>query len=595
MRKNIKKVMYFIILFLMIPLVGHAADTEVISLVVDAKISKNRVAEVNENIFLYILNKTDEYERILDKKIYPLDKSLKYSNIKINNISSNNLKKANSNSKTEKVLFEVNGQKYSIQNIKLNYKYSLKSDNSKKYDEFYYNIVNESNSISDLTFKIELPNDADIKNINFGINGDYNVKDKVNYTIKDNVISGFLNETLEANKTLSIRIELPNNYFLKAYQQIDYIKLLYLILPIISLIVIFIFWNKYAKGNKIVRAYTYSPPDNFDPVEIGFLYKGSINENDVASIILFLANNGYLKIEEFNDGYKVGTENTFRFIKIKDYDGNNAIQKLIFEGIFKNKNTAYLENIENTYSKKLEDARIMIDNKNNRLKLFNAEINQIKFVSMLLLILSIVNINIVPTFELANSYWFIPLSSFIMFFGFYIIDIKGIFKTILGIIFVGGITILSISALLTDKYFLTIYVIQLILIIISWLLYRRIPVRTKFGNEKLGETEGFKMTLQSMGKIKFEEKLKENPNYYYDMVPYAYVFGILNEWMSKGKKTITSRPSWHISQEQFDLAKECKFYKNVIYTTSKIMIKSIYSKKLALKIEKKPKIQNNID
>jgi len=42
------------------------------------------------------------------------------------------------------------------------------------------------------------------------------------------------------------------------------------------------------------------------------------------------------------------------------------------------------------------------------------------------------------------------------------------------------------------------------------------------------------MTLQSMSQEKLKTLLKENPNYFYDILPYAYVFDILDIWMNKG-------------------------------------------------------------
>ena len=90
-----------------------------------------------------------------------------------------------------------------------------------------------------------------------------------------------------------------------------------------------------------------------------------------------------------------------------------------------------------------------------------------------------------------------------------------------------------------------------------------------------------------MSPKEIEEKQKENSNYFYDMIPYTFALGITDEWVIKGKSIVKNAPYWHITKEQFDLNKEIRFFKNVIFTTSKVMIKAIYAKNESTQIEYK--------
>ena len=588
----IKKILCFCTLFLLLPLNINAADTEVVGLESIVNVSKNRIAKIEENINIYIINETNEFERNLDKDlyIYRKDNSKILYDIKIDKIVSKDLNKIESTSKKEKVIFNINEKKDKIQNISLNYNYNLGKDKSNKYDEFYYNIVSNFDSIaSNISFEITLPEDTKINKIDFAINGEYKVsKDDVTYVVENNVITGYLNIMLEENDVFSIRVELPDGYFVGGTDNFNYLSYLYLIFPIITIILTIFYWVKYAKGNRSIKKYVYYPPNDFDSVEIGYLYKGLTEETDLVSILIFLANQGYLKIEENEDGYKLGTENSFKFIKIKDYEKNNAVQKLLFDGLFKNNDVVELKEIEYNYNSKIIDIKKMIDNKNNRLKLFNMSINKAKLHSMIMIIISIIVLNVMPIYELTGTYLLVPIAAFIMMFGLailFIFNLKGILKLLLGILFVAGVAFISINTLSGQLHPLIIYSVSLVFTLLSSILYSKLPIRTKYGNQKLGETEGFKLALLNMNKNQLQEIMKEQPNYFYDMVPYASVFGILNEWMSKGKGLITNRPEWHITNEQFDLNKECRFFKNVIYTTSKVMIKAIYAKKESSQIE----------
>ena len=590
----IKKILYFCALFLMLPLITEAQNTEVVGFQSTVNVSKNRVSNVEETINVYLIDKTDKFERILDKDlyIYRKDESKIFNETIISDIKSDKLIKSESTPKKENITLNIEGKKDTIQDLDLKYNYNLGRDKSRQYDEFYYNVVSNLDSIaSDISFEVILPEDAKINKVEFAIDGKYNLsKDDVTYIIEDNIITGYLNIMLEENQSFSVRVELPNGYFINTTDNFNYLSYLYLIFPLITLIIIFRYWFMYAKGNKAKRKYDYKPVNNFDPVEIGYLYKGKTEETDLVTDLIFLANQGYLKIHENEDGYKLGTENTFKFIKEKDYENNNAVQKLLFEGILKNNDSVELKDIEYNYNSKIIDVKRMIDNKNNRLKLFNVNINKAKLVSIIMLAISVLILNIAPTIQLTGSLLFVPLAAFIMAFGLailFVFNTKGILKILLGILFAGGVTFISIGTIIGQNQLLIIYVLELVMIILSIILYVKLPLRTKFGNEYLGQVDGFRLSLLNMNKNQLQEILNNNPNYFYDMVPYASVFGILNEWMSKGKGLITNRPEWHITNEQFDLNKECRFFKNVIYTTSKVMIKAIYAKKESSQIEYK--------
>jgi len=262
----------------------------------------------------------------------------------------------------------------------------------------------------------------------------------------------------------------------------------------------------------------------------------------------------------------------------------------LFEGIFKEKEIAELKDIEYGYSSKIIDVKKMIDNKDNRLKIFNLEINDVKKVSLIALVISLFVLNIEPIKQLTNSYLFVPVFTFLMGFGFsilFILNTKGTLKKLFGILLFGSVVVISIYALLGQTQLIIIYILQLLLIYLSFMFYKKIPVRTIYGNKKLAEINAFRIGLLSMTITELEEKIEENKNYFYDMLPYAIVLGITNEWMLKGKNLITDKPYWHITKEQFDLNKEIRFFKNVIYTTSKVMIKAIYAKKESSQIEYK--------
>ena len=448
-----KRIFYFLTLLLLFPITSFAASTEIIGIESSIEVKKNRTAKVEENISLYIIDKTDEFEKIIDKKYfaYRKDGSKIYIDSKLEKVLSEKLLKTNSSNNRETIKLGLTGKKDTIESVNLKYNYNLGKDKANNYDEFYYNIVNSNTVASNINFEITLPEDAKINDIDFAIDDKYNLsKDDVTYNIENNVITGYLNIMLNENQKFTIRVEFPDNYFVNASDNFNYLKFLYLLFPIITSVIIFTYWWKYARNNKFKQEITNVIPNNYDPVEIAYLYKGFSEENDLVTDLIFLANKGYLSIEENEDGYKLNSPNTFKFIKNKDYDGNNAVQKLLFEGIFKESDIVELKDIEYGYSSKIIDTKKMIDNKENKLKLFNVEINKIKKISLVLLSICVLLLNIEPIKQLTNTYLLVPVASFLMTFGLTImsiLDTKGTSKKIFGFILFFAIVFISLYAL----------------------------------------------------------------------------------------------------------------------------------------------------
>ncbi len=67
---------------------------------------------------------------------------------------------------------------------------------------------------------------------------------------------------------------------------------------------------------------------------------------------------------------------------------------------------------------------------------------------------------------------------------------------------------------------------------------------TDFGVYILGRCQGFKQFLKTAEKSRLEMLLEENPEYYYDILPYAQVLGVSSIWEDKFKGLETPPPAW---------------------------------------------------
>ena len=105
-------------------------------------------------------------------------------------------------------------------------------------------------------------------------------------------------------------------------------------MPVVFAIISFLLWAKYGKDDKAIETVEFYPPEGFNSAEVGFLYKGEADKNDVVSLLIYLANKGYIKIEEFEEDALFSTIKSFRIKIIKKYDGKDINERVFLNGLF---------------------------------------------------------------------------------------------------------------------------------------------------------------------------------------------------------------------------------------------------------------------
>jgi uncharacterized membrane protein len=136
------------------------------------------------------------------------------------------------------------------------------------------------------------------------------------------------------------------------------------------------------------------------------------------------------------------------------------------------------------------------------------------------------------------------------------------FKAIIGIIYLlfGVIYLVSLNSQTLD------FKAGLILLISFYFTFLIIPAivnRTPYYNEILGQIIGFKNFLATAEKERLEAMLEENPNYYYDILPYAQVLGVSDIWTNKFKNITLAPPTYYYSNR--DMLFDIYLYNKIYY------------------------------
>ena len=554
------------------------------------KVKENNVLDITENINVnFNESRHGIYRTIpLFNTITRLDGTTSKNKVQITNIKVNEpYTKSIQNGKLNLQIGDPDRTITGPKTYSIHYDYNLGKDPSKDYDELYFNLIGNEwdTNINKVNFTINLPKEFDSDNLGFstGKFGSTSSND-VYYQVNGNTISGYTLKTLEQGEGLTIRLELEEGYFKNAKLQVDWKESLIYIFPILFPILCYNLWKKYGKDDKVVKTIEFNPPDGMNSLDVGFYYKGIATNKDVISLLLYFANKGYLKISKTQVPKLFGTRESFTITKLKEYDGNDWCEKTFLEGLFRKRRkdqSPYLIGIQTIPSNKVteEDLKdnfyitirhILNDKKSkeNQDKIFDSKSVRKKGSIMAAIVITFLMI-IIPPF--LTTYDFIG-TFFPLFFAALAISIytyytakaleektkklPSILLMTLVIIIVLCISFFAFPNVLLafDSITLTGYLIGLICIIIMTIFYRIIPKRTPYGIEILGKIKGFKEFIETAEKDKLETLVQDNPTYYYDILPYAYVLGVSNTWMKKFESMSYQPPNWYEGSTDFHIS-----------------------------------------
>ena len=560
---------------------------------VDIVVNENNRLDITETLVVYFnVPKHGIYRTIpLKNTVVRLDGSTSKNRTQITNIKVNNeYEKQRENDSLKLKIGSPNVTVTGAQYYSISYTYNLGKDPMKDYDELYYNIIGPEwldTVIGNVSFTITMPKDFDASKLGFsaGYEGSTD-SSRIVYSVDGNVITGSYNGILEATQALTVRCELPEGYFVGAGLDINVRDYILFAIPIALLIICILIWFIFGRDDKVIETVEFYPPEGFNSLEVGFLYKGKADSQDVVSLLIYLANQGYIKISEFEEKNFLSKKTGFRITKLKDYDGNNVNERTFLNGLFKmNYGKGILlkngepydesERIEVTstdlydsFYRTVNKILLNMNDKENKYKIFEKRASKKSVFITLMIIAAFILITIPPitTYgmtEMLPVAIIFPGIGFTVMFSMLFEKNKTVYvngkpknspwaSKIFGIIWgmgFGGIPWLAtvLPSLLQDKWYFIGYMVGIACIIGMVLCRVYLPKRTAYGNMMLGKVKGFKNFLEVAEKEKLETLVMEQPDYFYNILPYTYVLGVSDKWIKKFETIAIEAPSWYDS------------------------------------------------
>lgn len=570
MTKKIIGVILFILSFILISFLPNnsyaVTDYVIDSYDINVKVNENNTFDITETITAnFYVRKHGIIRTIpLENTIERLDGSRSTNRVKITNLQVNNkYSKSNSNGDLSIKIGDQDTYVTGLQKYVIKYTYDIGSDPVKDADEFYYNLIGTEwdTSISNVSFSITMPKEFDASSLGFS-SGRYGYTDNenVSYSVDGNTISGIYTDTLPAGNGLTVRLALPDNYFVGARDnKTDY----YIIIGICLFIVFiaFVLWLLFGKDKPVIETVEFYPPEGYNSAELAFLYKGETDDKAVVSLLIYLASKGYLSIKETENKALFASTKDFTIYKLKEYDGTNEIEKLFFDGLFRTRSSVTSSDLTNRFYITVNRIKKLLNKKENKTKIFDKKSLQLRgFIIPMMLIIFIL-ITVKPFYD-AGMLSELPVALIFPGVGFSLMlsiltssspKSAKIFIIFWGLLF-GGIPLFMILPIIFSTPVSAItYFIGILCIIVLYIFRKIILKRTPFGLEILGKIKGFKRFLETAEKDQLESMVEKEPEYFYNILPYTYALDVSDKWVEQFENIAVEPPSWYYSNTAFSV------------------------------------------
>lgn len=377
----------------------------------------------------------------------------------------------------------------------------------------------------------------------------------VNYTVDGNVITGSYDKTLN-QQGLSIWLEVPNGYF--TYPVFDYTIYPTIAAVVLALLAIAIYF-KFGVEHPVVDSVEFGAPQGLSSGEIGYIYRGSSNNKDIISLIIYWASKGYLIIEELDPN-----GDNIRLTKIRKLESENEEERRLFGALFAGREEVTTNELNETFGATVAQAVGNISGRfkhNPEMKVYETKSSFMKFiVGLCAVILMAASYGTFAIMDSGYSMDFIlaaviggVITMVLTAGGFYLLAFDGINgsqKKGVSFIFPLGVIVLALSSIsilgLSAKtlgFMVIIFVSYTITVYCGANTGRRTPQGARW----YGQIKG----LERFIKVAEEERIKalamESPEIFYDVLPYAYVLGITDTWIKKFEKIAIPQPDWYVS------------------------------------------------
>ena len=435
------------------------------------------------------------------------------------------------------------------------YNITMRDDRDTSRDTLYVDLIptNWQTPIEAAEITVRLPKaiDKDSIKVYSGDTGTETLSEKVSWKYDGKKKITVKAKDLNLHEGITLFAELPEGYWVGQYNS-DGSRTGAVAMGIVIALAFAALWILYGRRQQVVETVEFHPPEGVTPAEIGLMIDGTLDKKDMVSMFMYFAQKGYLKISEKK-------KKAFRFTKLKDIDRTRekSFAQVLFDGIFyggkteadsKDMGTEFGEHYMSacsTLEDSFGDVMPAASRRIQRLEglclyivpiilFFMAEAYALRFNSLGVLALIMLLISAFFAGKLRKSYknrnsgrksgrrlvrcvyWIID-AMLLLFAG---VGLGDCFESdAVGIVIAFCLAVCHVFNVYFDR------------------MSRKVC-------ENIGKVLGLRDFIKTAELDRLKALVEDNPSYYFDILPYAYVLGLTNVWAKKFESIDIKLPEW---------------------------------------------------
>lgn len=346
------------------------------------------------------------------------------------------------------------------------------------------------------------------------------------------------------------------------------------IIPIYCLLVSFLVWFVLDRNPKVEKTKEFYPPESLNSIDVGYIYKGYIVDRNVFSLILYLANKGYLI---FVEGKKrgIGFLKNIKIIMENNEQRLNGYEVRYLDTLFIKKISLLSAITKKNFSKEIQKENKLSELSDNffemirnLLRKYREDVRgkyfydtwKLRYVIVIgCMLITYCDILTIPMLNRLSGNDLKLYISQLLILGIYFVPmvyhnmpviIRSIYITcVCTIIYFSLKTYNTFDLIINNKYYMEIAGVGILCLCGMLYFLSRIPKRTEETLDVYIKIKGLVNFIKHASSEEIDKLSEENPNYFYDILPYAYSLGLYKTWIRKLKKDKVKQPSWYVGYE----------------------------------------------
>lgn len=535
---------------------------------IDIDVREDRSLLINETITARFMQKSHGITRYLPLeqtvKFYDENDKLKSMNYR-NTISDFSYDIVNSSENTYLVdtqksdgymFYRMGQSKYivGLQTYSFSYVFHMGDDRFADKDLFYFNIIGTGwdTKIENVDFDVNFYSRVDASDFKFYV-GQYGEDDvgtsqRVHTYFSQNGFSGKVSG-LEYGEAITVYNEFDEGFFRSNRNYL--FDVLLLIFVVMLLAGIFIFYHFKRRKTPIVDVVEFSAPHDLTPAEVGYINDGKLTGDEISALVVYWAAKGFVKLKQ-EKGDRI------RITKLKDLSSNaKKHEKLFFDALFSGRNEVLSDNLN--ISDVSVGLKISASIESSQKKCFDTKTNLVYGILVLLSIVAFALMVFKDFWQTGVKGWLLVgkiacVVAIAISLSLYDICVNQKAKWIpkkynfmlfldLVVMLAGTIGLMVLLEPYSDAFGARFYIVALLFAFVA--IYPRLERYSAHGREVLGRIRGLKNFILVAEKDRIDVLVKENPELFFEILPYAYVLGVTDKYMKMFEDVVIVQPDWY--------------------------------------------------